>query len=709
MESKSWAGLSHALRPLICILLVTIFLVTGCTRPRSSKRPDATIPSVSSPPAATMLSEITTVPLRTIGDQPDVVPDEVVIKLDTAPAFQALSAATGQDGVVATGVDSIDQLNRQFGVTSFEPLIKPMAQAAGESVDAMAVRKPALLGMYVATLSPQSDVNQAVAAYAAQPEVVYAEPNYYVYADSGPAAPLAFTPDDPYFNLQWNLAAIQAPEAWDISDGQNVVVAVLDSGIAYEDYEQYRQAPDLKNTRFIPGYDFVNNDLHANDDGGHGTHVAGTIAQSTNNAIGVAGVAFGVTLMPVKVLNDRGQGTFDALAQGIMFAADNGVRVINLSLSGRKTSALLADAIDYAADRGVLVVAASGNSGGAVEYPAAYDRVLAVGSVEFQQQRAQYSNFGPQVSVVAPGGDTYADHNGDGYPDGILQQTFVPGDYGTFQLQYMEGTSMAAPHVAGVAALLFAFDPDASADQVRQAIESSALDLGAPGRDNDFGYGLIQAAAALEKMGGSLSPNPTPTLLQPMPTSTFTPTPLPSPSTTEVFTPTPEATQVPATPALPATGDLIINGGFETDDGWVFGMTETLGDYTTTLAHSGLRSARVGITQEEEDTYGYSSVSQPVTIPVDVKKATLNYWIYPVSDDVFPRDLQMIMLLDEHSYVLGQVDQSLSNAQQWIAGSYDLTPFAGRTLNIYFGVLNSGGTGRSTALYVDDVSVTIER
>jgi len=706
MKSKSRAGFGRVLRPLVGILLVAV-LVAGCTRPRPTDRPGVTAPSVSATPAVTMSSEITTVPIRTIGDLPDVVAGEVVIKLETAPAFEALSAEPALGGVMATGVDSIDQLNRQFGVTNFDPLIKPVAQAVGESVDSMAVREPALLGLYVASLGPQVNVDEAVSAYAAQPEVVYAEPNYYVYADDGPSAPLTFTPNDPYFNLQWNLNAIQAPQAWDVSGGQNVVVAVLDSGIAYEDYNQFRQAPDLRSTRFVPGYDFVNNDAHANDDGGHGTHVAGTIAQSTDNAIGVAGVAYGATLMPVKVLNARGQGTFDALAQGIMFAADHGARVINLSLSGRKTSQLLVDAINYASNKGVLIVAASGNSGGAVEYPAAYDRVLAVGSVEFQQQRAQYSNFGPQVSVVAPGGDTHADHNGDGYPDGILQQTFTAGDYATFQLQYMEGTSMAAPHVAGVAALLFAFNPGASADQVRQAIQSTALDLGAPGRDNDFGYGLVQSAAALEALGGSFAPSPTPTQPQPLPTSTFTPSPVPP--TTEVVTPTPTATLLPpATTAPPVTGDQIINGGFETDGGWTFGVTRISGDYSSSVAHSGARSARLGIAQGY-DIYGYSSVWQAVTIPAGVKKATLNYWTYPVSNDVFPRDLQMILLLDERFYVIGQVDQSLSNAQQWVAGSYDLTPFAGRTLNVYFGVFNNGGTGRTTSLYVDDVSLTIER
>ncbi|MCZ7600627.1 MAG: S8 family serine peptidase [Gammaproteobacteria bacterium] len=201
------------------------------------------------------------------------------------------------------------------------------------------------------------------------------------------------------------------------------------------------------------------------------------------------------------------EGGFDALAQGIIFAADHGARVINLSLSGRKTSQVMTDAIAYATGKGSLIVAAAGNSGGAVEYPAAYPEVLAVGSVEFQLQRAGYANFGPQIDVVAPGGDTRVDANGDGYPDGILQRDLQGADPTRFALYYLEGTLLAAPHVSAVAALLFAVSPSASPIQVCQAIEATARDLGSAGRDNDFGYGLVQAASALALMGLSSRPH----------------------------------------------------------------------------------------------------------------------------------------------------------------------------------------------------------
>jgi serine protease len=670
----------------------------------------------------------------TIGDRPDVVPGQVVVKLDPQPAMRALIAEPGADGIIATGVDNIDRLNQEFGVTGFDPLLEPIADASGVSVRSMAGRRPAIMGIYVVSYTDPADPALVAVAYQAEPNVIYAEPNYYVYASETRAVPLAFTPNDPYFDRQWNLQAIQAPEAWDVSGGQGVVVAVVDSGVAYEDFEQFRRAPDLAQTSFVPGYDFVNNDPHPNDDFGHGTHVAGTIAQSTNNARGVAGVAFGASIMPIKVLDARGQGGFDGLAQGIIFAADHGARVINLSLSGRKTSQLMTDAIAYATGKGSLIVAAAGNSGGAVEYPAAYPEVLAVGSVEFQLQRAGYANFGPQIDVVAPGGDTRVDANGDGFPDGILQETFKGADPARFALYYLEGTSMAAPHVSAVAALLFAVSPSASAIQVRQAIEATARDLGPAGRDNDFGYGLVQAASALTLMGAQQPtpppPPPTDTPSPTVPPATDTPSPtsppptytavVPSPTTPMVTAsptpapPQPSETPIPVTPTTTttpvATGgeELIVNGGFEGEGGWIFSQTPVPGAYATEVVHSGQRSARLGIVTPY-DVYSYSSVHQTISVPAGVKRTMLTYWTYPISTDVYPNDVQMVLILDQNFRLVASADQSLSNAQQWVPGALDLTQFAGQTITVYFGVYNNGGTGRTSAMYVDDVMVTVEQ
>ena len=776
---------TRSARAVTVLVLVGVLVLSACTRPRPNIRAEVTATPSTTLAAAEFGSEAA----RVIGDQPDIVPGQLLVKLSREPAELALKATPRADGIIVTGLDAIDQLNARFGVTSFEPLLKPIAQAAQESVSSLAARRPAVAGLYVVRFDPAQDPADVAVAYQQAPEVIYAEPNRYVYASDGPWAPLNFSPDDPYFERQWHMLAIQMPQAWDTSAGQRVLVAVVDTGVAYEDFERYRQAPDLKNTQFVPGYDFVNRDAHANDDAGHGTHVAGTIAQSTNNGLGVAGVAYGATLMPVKVLDSRGQGSFDVLAQGIMYAADQGARVINLSLSGRSTSRLLGEAVAYAVSKGALLVAAAGNSGGPVEYPAAYDSVLAVGAVDFQLNRARYSNFGPELDVVAPGGDVMADHNGDGQPDGILQQTFVRGDVANFGFYYLEGTSMAAPHVSGIAALLFAARPEATADQVRRAIEASCQDIGPAGRDDQYGLGLVQAANALNALS-VLLPSPThtpaastPTLTVPSatdtplpptatettlppsgtptseaetpatlpspspgatevtpitqdpatpePTDTATPQPSNTPTTTSTETPTlqpthtatPSPTSTPtlqpsetSTPqptdtptATPASGDLIINGNFEQDTGWHFGPTPLPGNYTSEQVHSGQRAARLGIVSGRDAT-SYSSLWQTVTIPGDAKRATLGYWWYPVSQDSYPQDVQMVVILGgSPPRVLAVVEDTLSDARQWLPGHYDLSAFIGQTITVYFGVFNGGVTERPSAMYVDDVTLSIER
>lgn len=691
---------------LVAIVILLMVALAACELPRPGRRPTPVVTPSPPPGALQFPSE----PARVTSGQPSVVPGQIILKLNPEPALQALRAAPEADGTIATGLPDIDSLNRQFGVKTLDPLIKPLAQASGETVQSFVAQQPELLGLYVASFDPQHDPNTVASAYQAEASVIYAEPNYYAYTSDEPLAPTALTPNDPYFGFQWNMPLIQAPQAWDVSTGQGVLVAVLDTGIAYETFDSYQQAPDLGNTQFTPGYDFINSDGHANDDMGHGTHVAGTIAQSTNNGQGVSGVAFGATLMPVKVLDDRGQGSYDAIAQGIIYAADRGARVINMSLSGRGGSSALAEAVDYAVRKGALIVAAAGNSGGAVEYPAAYGTVLAVGSVGFNRVRVDYSNFGSQIELMAPGGDTDVDLNGDSYPDGILQQAFRGGNVTNFGFYYFEGTSMAAPHVSGVAALLFARNPAATASQVRQTLQSTAFDLGPAGRDNEYGYGLVQAANALAAIGGPPQATPTPTPGPSTPTATPSPSVQP-PGGTPTPTPSPSAQPPGGTPTptpAPVSGNFIVNGDFETDAGWILSLTHQPASYTTDLAHSGARSARLGIV-EGVDRFSYSSVWQPVTIPADARLVTLTCWVYPISEDTFPRDLQLVLVLNERFRVISYTDRSLSNERQWIQRSYDLTSFAGRTVTIYFGVFNRGGTGKPSGMYVDDVVLTVER
>ncbi|NOZ26246.1 MAG: S8 family serine peptidase [Nitrospirae bacterium] len=349
-------------------------------------------------------------------------------------------------------------------------------------------------------------VEELVDTYSKDPNVEYAEPNYIAHA--------LWVPNDPMYPYQWNFqndeyGGINMETAWEVSTGDSsVVVAVIDTGVAYEDYVEstrrgrdktivYEQAPDLSETNFVPGYDFVNDDAHPNDDEGHGTHVTGTIAQSTNNGTGVAGIAFNTSIMPVKVLDSKGSGTYTDIAEGIYFAANNGADVINMSLGGPNESITLEEALAYAYNKGVTIVAAAGNDGSdTVSYPAAYNAyVIAVGATRYDETLSYYSNYGPDLDLVAPGGDTNVDQNGDGYADGILQQTFgsSPTDWGYF---YYQGTSMATPHVAGVAALVIASGVTGP-DNVRKVLQSTAKDLGAPGWDPVYGWGRVDAAAAL--------------------------------------------------------------------------------------------------------------------------------------------------------------------------------------------------------------------
>ncbi len=325
-----------------------------------------------------------------------------------------------------------------------------------------------------------SRVASLLAALAGDARVERAEPLAQVRA--------LFVPDDPRFGDQWHMERVGAPSAWDWATGRGVTVAVVDTGIACEDHGPFRKGTDLAATRCVPGWNFVAQNEHANDDQGHGSHVAGTIAQSTHNGLGATGLAFQARLMPVKVLDERGFGTTVEVANGIRWAADHGAHVINLSLGGPRRSKVLDAAIEHALSRGVVVVAAAGNSGGRVGYPAGCEGVLAVSATRPDDQLAVFSSRGPEVFLAAPG-------------VGVLQQTVCNRGRDKCELfPSWNGTSMASPHVAGAAALLVS-QGVTNPREVQAALARSARVVDPrPEARHLYGAGVLDAAAAVKRV-----------------------------------------------------------------------------------------------------------------------------------------------------------------------------------------------------------------
>jgi len=333
------------------------------------------------------------------------------------------------------------------------------------------------------------------------PLVDYAEPDYIAHGGTGVGCTLhgsgavlrssAVAPNDRHYLYQWNLPKIGMPQAWDTTTGGSVVIAILDTGVELEHPdlrakiwtnpgENYSNGIDDDGNGKVDdvhGWDFVNDDNDPQDDHGKGTHVAGIAAAETDNEEGIAGVSWGAMIMPVKVLKSGGSGYYSDIIEGIRYAADEGAKVINMSLWGHDDSPPLEEAVSYAHAKGCVLVAAVGDESGAVGYPARYPEVLAVAATDGGDQRWPFSNYGPEVDVAAPGA-------------GILSTLW--GDY-----LWWTGTSQAAPHVAGLAALIWSVNPHLTPDEVKGIIEQTVVDLGDPGRDDYYGWGRIDANAAI--------------------------------------------------------------------------------------------------------------------------------------------------------------------------------------------------------------------
>jgi serine protease len=358
--------------------------------------------------------------------------------------------------------------------------------------------------------------------------VVHAVPNYVARAAT-------FTPNDPgrsgagWAALQWNFTGafgIGVQPAWDNAigagnpGGGGVIVAVLDTGVAYRTSpdRRYVKAPDLDRGRFVRGYDFVRRNQLPYDRNGHGTFVAGVIAQSTNNGVGLAGVAYRARIMPIRVLDYEGKGDVATIARGIRLAARRGARVINMSFEfdiGLTASQIpdVLSAVRYAHRRGALLIAAAGNTEDSrLAYPARAQHVVAVGATTEHGCVADYSNTGPGLALVAPGGgaDAFVDADPNCKPledpgRDVYQYTFRGTSPRRFGLPSgYEGTSMAVPHVSGTAALIIGsrvLGENPSPDAIQQRIQSTARDLGRPGYDPVYGWGLLNAGVATAPLG----------------------------------------------------------------------------------------------------------------------------------------------------------------------------------------------------------------
>ncbi len=457
-------------------------------------------------------------------------------------------------------------------IVAFEPTLSPPARAS------LLDRLNAIPDAEIEPLSimrvrvPIGQEQAVVDTLARQPGVRYAELDYVARALE--------VPNDPRWPDQWNMRQIHADRAWDqVPDVGGLVIAIVDTGVDLDH-------PDLENVLWtnpgeVPGNGVDDDgngkvddyygwhfgeacnytegcwhfeDNRVQDDNGHGTHVAGIAGAQANNGEGVAGVAWGARLMVVKVLNQYGYGSCFDVAAGIVYAADNGASVINLCIACNQVSEPLQDAISYARNvRGRLIVAAAGNDNGPLAYPASDPLTLSVGAVDSDDQKAHFSNHGPGLDVVAPGVQVIST-----WPlrDGYFRKS---------------GTSMAGPHVSGLAALVWAANPSLTAAQVSQVITSTAVDLGAAGWDQSHGYGRVDAYAAVQASlsGGNPPPEtPTPSVTRtPKPTATHTPipsstatvtdTPAPSATATGTAALTPQPTVPDRSPTPTATGTLI--------------------------------------------------------------------------------------------------------------------------------------------------------
>jgi serine protease len=435
------------------------------------------------------------------GNSSDIIAGEAMIKTRR----QQFAAATNTALPALSGL-SHPQSHQRAALISFDS--EPATTATTQSSLSAMLRQNNHRVLH--TLDTIKRLNQRA-------DVEYAEPNYRV-------KPL-LTPNDAFYSFQWHYPQINLPQAWDITTGSpasgSVVVAVVDTGVILDHVDLLGQLVD--------GYDFIRDPSTSNDGDGidndptdtgdgdtnkrnswHGTHVAGTVAAASDNTIGVAGVSWGAKVMPVRVLGKGGGSSYDVV-QGVRYAAglsndsnqlpSQPASIINLSLGGSGFNQSTQNLYTQLYNSGTIVIAAAGNeSTSTPSFPASYDNVISVSATDLNNGLAPYSNFGSFIDIAAPGGDASKDRNGDGYNDGVLS-TLFDEETNRESYAFYEGTSMATPHVAGVAALMKAVYPALSATEFTASLQNGELtnDLGSPGRDDSYGYGIIDALKAVQQ------------------------------------------------------------------------------------------------------------------------------------------------------------------------------------------------------------------
>ncbi len=442
---------------------------------------------------------------------PDAVPyraGEVLVKLQ---AGISLSSEARPVGVPLTATSEASHLNT---------LLRMLGAYHADPIDATS-------NTYRVSLNTTVDAARLAVQIAADPAVVFAEPNAI--------RKVMRTPNDPAVPQQWALNNIQAFDAWNVTTGAELVIAVLDTGVS-------ANHPDLDG-KILPGYNAINGGDSSDDNNGHGTAVSGLIAANTDNDTGIAGMCWGCRILPVKVLSARGGGDDASVARGLRWAVDNGARIVNMSLGGSQDSQTLRDAVQYAHSRGTLIVAASGNerqAGNPVSYPAAYPEVFAVGATGNTDAITGFSNTGDYVALAAPGVG--------------LWTTVLGGTYGP-----PNGTSFSSPYVAGVAGLIWTLRSDISNYDVACILQASADDKGAPGKDPEYGWGRLNALRAVQLAQNYGSCPLEQTAVEPDPTDPTDPTPVdPTPGNAPpAFVPVPPIPDTPDQRYFPETGHTL--------------------------------------------------------------------------------------------------------------------------------------------------------